>query len=212
AVPRLFAPTPVEALGLGVVVLAVAITVNTGVSQHLLKVARETDSPALEADAWHLRTDVYTSVGVLAGLGLIKLTGLLILDPLVGMLVTLFILRAAYRLIRDSLKSILDVRLPEDEERQIRSALAKYQAEFVEYHGLRTRKAGSDRHIDLHLVTPAGGSVADAHVLCERIEKDIADLFPNKVHTLIHVEPCARDCAQCRNAVKADCPELTQRD
>jgi cation diffusion facilitator family transporter len=205
AVPRLFAPTPVEALGLGAVVLIVAIIVNTGVSQHLLRVARETDSPALEADAWHLRTDVFTSAGVLVGLGLIKLTGLLIIDPIIAILVSLFILRAAYRLIRDSLRSILDVRLPETDEQRIRSVLADYQSEYVEFHGLRTRKAGPDRHVDLHLVTPARGSVAEAHDLCNRIEQDIAKLFPNEVHVLIHVEPCDGACAQCPKAAQSSC-------
>ena len=205
AVSRLFAPTPVESLGLGAVVLVVAILVNTGVSQHLMRVARETDSPALEANAWHLRTDILTSVGVLAGLGLIKVTGLLIIDPLVAILVALFILRAAYRLIRDSLRSILDVRLPEADEGRIQSVLVRYQSEYAEFHALRTRKAGSERHIDLHLVTPAWGSVATAHDLCNRIERDIAALFPNEVHVLIHIEPCDRACAACPKAAQSNC-------
>ncbi len=206
AVPRLFAPTLVEALGLGAVVLVTAIVVNTGVSQHLMRVARETDSPALEASAWHLRTDVYTSVGVLVGLGLIKLTGLLILDPLIAISVSLFILQAAYRLLRDSLRSILDVRLPEEDEQRIRSVLEKYQGEYVAFHGLRTRKAGPDRHVDLHLVTPARGSVAEAHALCNRIEKDIETLFPNNVHVLIHIEPCNDACGSCPKPAKSNCP------
>lgn len=207
AVPRLLVPVPVEALGLGAVVLIVAIAVKIGVSRHLMKVARETDSPALEATAWHMRTDVYTSIGVLVGLGLIKTTGLLIIDPLIGVLVALFILRAAYQLIRSSLKNILDASLPEGDEHRIRAALEKYRAEFVEFHDLRTRKAGPDRHIDLHLVTPARISVSEGHDLCDRIEDDIKKLFPNNVHVLIHIEPCNDTCVHCPKPDKSACPE-----
>lgn len=206
AVPRLFNPTPIGALGLGAGVILTAIVVNTLLSQYLFKVARETDSPALEADAWHLRSDVYTSVAVLAGLGLIHLTGRLVIDPLVGIVVSLIILRAAYRLIRDALKSVLDVRLPEEDEAAIRAVLEKHRAGYVEFHQLRTRKAGPERHIDLHLVTPAQGSVAEAHALCDLIEQEIKALFPNRVHVLIHVEPCDDRCAACPKPVKFDCP------
>ncbi|WP_279289169.1 cation diffusion facilitator family transporter [Candidatus Desulforudis audaxviator] len=206
AVPRLFSPTPVGALGLGAGVVLTAIVVNSILSQYLFQVARETDSPALEADAWHLRSDVYTSVAVLVGLGLIHLTGQLIIDPLVGILVSLVILRAAYRLIRDALKNVLDVRLPEEDEAAILAVLEKHRAGYVEFHQLRTRKAGPERHIDLHLVTPAHGSVAEAHALCDRIEKEIEALFPNRVHVLIHIEPCDDRCAGCPKPVKSDCP------
>ncbi len=206
AVPRLFSPTPVGALGLGAGVVLTAIAVNTIMSQYLFRVARETDSPALEADAWHLRSDVYTSVAVLAGLGLIHLTGRLIIDPLVGIVVSLVILRAAYRLIRDALKSVLDVRLPEEDEAAILAVLEKHRASYVEFHDFRTRKAGPERHIDLHLVTPAHGSVAEAHAMCDLIEQEIKALFPNRVHVLIHIEPCDDRCTPCPKPVRSGCP------
>jgi cation diffusion facilitator family transporter len=206
AVPRLFSPTPVGALGLGAGVVLSAILVSTIISQHLFRVARETDSPALEADAWHLRSDVYTSGAVLVGLGLIHLTGQLIIDPLVGIAVSLFILRAAYRLIRDALRSVLDVRLPEEDEAAILAVLERHRAGYVEFHDFRTRKAGPERHIDLHLVTPAHGSVAEAHTLCDLIEKEIEALFPNRVHVLIHIEPCDDRCTPCPKPVKSGCP------
>ncbi len=205
AVPRLINPTPIESLGVGGIMLTIAIVVNIFVSQHLMQVAKETDSPALEAGAWHLRTDVYTSAGVLLGLGIIQVTGWLIVDPLIGILVAAIIIRAACKLIKESLKSILDVKLPDDEEERIRSVLAKYQNEYAEFHGLRTRKAGSERHIDLHLVAPANNSVAAAHKLCDRIEKEIKELFPQNVHVLIHIEPCDCKCEHCAKKEKEGC-------
>lgn len=196
AVPRFFNPVEVGALGLGAVVVGAAIVVNTFVSRYLMRVARETDSPALEADAWHLRSDVYTSLGVLIGLALIRVTGQPIFDPLVAIAVSLIIGRASYRLVRDSLRSLLDVRLSEDDEKRIRAVLERYQPEFVEYHTLRTRKAGSEQHIDLHLVTAAALPVAEAHHLCECMEKEIRAIFPN-AQVLIRVEPCSGECVVC---------------
>ncbi|MDA8096101.1 MAG: cation diffusion facilitator family transporter [Clostridia bacterium] len=196
AFPRLFNPVEVEALGLGGVVVGTAILVNTLVSRYLMRVAHETDSPALKADAWHLRSDVYTSVGVLAGLGLIKLTGLAVFDPLVAIAVSLVILRAAYTLIWDSLRSLLDARLPEDDETIIHRVLGGFAPEFANYHALRTRKAGSEQHIDLHIVTASALPVAQAHSLCDRVEREITKVFPNS-QVLIHIEPCDDECVVC---------------
>lgn len=197
ALPRFVEPVEVEALGLGAVMVGAAIVVNTFVSRYLMRVARETDSPALEADAWHLRSDVYTSLGVLTGLGLIKLTGQPIFDPLVAIAVSLIIVRASHRLVRDSLRSLLDVRLSEDDEAKIHSVLQRFASEFVGYHTLRTRKAGSEQHIDLHLVLPSALPVAEAHDLCDRVEKELVAVFPNG-QTLIHIEPCNGQCVECR--------------
>lgn len=199
AVPRFVNPVPVEALGLGAAIVGVAIVFNFLVSEYVMRVARETDSPALKADAWHLRSDVYTSVGVLIGLGLIKVTGLLIFDPLVAIIVSLIIVRAAYHLIRDAARSLLDVRLSEDDEEQIRAVLDRYRPEFVEYHTLRTRKAGSERHIDLHLVMAADIPVAEAHHICECLEREIINIFPN-AQVLIRIEPCSGECLACSQA------------
>ena len=196
ALPRLYNPVEVQALGLGGVVIGTAIVLNTLVSRHIMRVAVETDSPALKANAWHLRSDVYTSVGVLAGLGLIKLTGLTILDPLVAIAVSLIILRAAYGVVRDSVRGLLDARLPEDDETKIHRVLQQFATEFPDYHALRTRKAGSEQHIDLHLVTASALPVAEAHSLCVRVEREIVKVFPNS-QVLIHIEPCDDDCVVC---------------
>src|SRR5690554_61072 len=123
AVPKLYHTGEVTSLGLGIIVMGISALVNIYVSSRLMLVAKETDSPALAADAWHLRTDVYTSLGVLAGIAAIKLTGFYIIDPIIAIGVSLLIIKAAYDLLRDSLGSILDVRLPDQEEKIIREVL-----------------------------------------------------------------------------------------
>lgn len=194
--PRLFNPEPVLSLHLGIAVMSVSAIVNAVVSHILLKTARETESPALAADGWHLRTDVYTSVGVLLGIGMIKLTGWYIVDPIIALAVSLLILKAAWDLIRDSMKSILDVSLPEEEKEIIKNVLKKYEHKYVDFHALRTRKAGAERHIDLHLVTAHHLSVGQVHRLCKEIENSIRNEFP-RCEVLIHAEPCDGSCQTC---------------
>lgn len=188
----------VEALGLGVAVMAVSATVNFFVSRNLMRVARENDSVALEADALHLRTDVYTSLGVFAGLLAIKVTGIKVLDPIVAILVALLIVKAAWDLTGECLKNMVDIRLPDEEEHVIKQVLADNAGKYLEYHKLRTRKSGAERHIDLHLVVPKNFSVADGHHLAGRIKAEIRGKLPN-AHVLIHIEPCA-DCSNCQNS------------
>lgn len=208
AVPKLKGEAPVQALDLGAATMGISALVNFCVSAVLMKTAKETESPALAADAWHLRTDVYTSVGVLAGLLAIRFTGLVILDPLIALGVTLLIFRAAYDLLRDAVGSILDVRLPEEEENIIRGVLNRFAGEYIEFHDLRTRKAGAERHVDLHLVVPYGRPVGVMHELCERIEKALEErLAGTKV--LIHLEPCGfeeekaeKGCRTCGACLK----------
>ncbi len=192
----------VEELGAGVAVMAVSAVANYLVSRHLLNVARKTDSIALEADAMHLRTDVYTSVGVLAGLVAIKFTGVHILDPLVAIGVALLIIKAAYDLTKNAFFHILDVKLPDDEEQIILDVLKKHAGQVLEYHKLRTRKSGHIRHIDMHLLVPRGLSVGEAHHLSHEITRQIGAELPNS-QILVHIEPCRGDCGTC----PADCPE-----
>jgi len=196
AVEKLVHPTPVEALGLGAIVMGISAAVNLVVSRILMQTGRETDSPALIADAWHLRTDVYTSVAVLLGIGFIKLTGWTPIDPLLGIAVALFILKAAYDLITESMHSLLDVRLPASEEEAIREVLLSHSNEFIEYHALRTRKAGSQRFIDLHIVAPPHREIAQMYPVCASIEHEIKERLPN-ASVLIHVEPCTQPCEEC---------------
>lgn len=195
AVPKLTGGGEIECLGLGAGVMAVSVLVNLFVSRKLLKTARKTDSPALAADGWHLMTDVYTSLGVFAGLGAIYLTGLTILDPIIAIMVALLIFKAAFNLIRESVLSILDVKLPKTEENLIQGVLNSYAAEYVEFHDLRTRKAGSDRYVDLHLVVPKYQDINAVHNLCDRIEDDLRVQLPG-VQVLIHTEPCGGHCEE----------------
>jgi cation diffusion facilitator family transporter len=204
----------IHSLGLGAAVMAVSAAVNIFVSKRLLKVARETDSPALAADGWHLLTDVYTSLGVFVGLGAIYLTGYTIIDPIIAMAVALLILKAAYDLIRDSMRSILDFGLPKGEESIILNVLKKYSSEFVEYHKLRTRKSGSDRYVDLHLVVPKDKHIDAVHSLCDRIEEDMRSSLSG-IHVLIHTEPCRARCEEFEGQEAYDileqCPECERR-
>lgn len=199
AVRRLLNGGAVEALGWGMGIMTISAIVNTIVSEVLFRVARKTESIALEADALHLRTDVYTSVGVAVGLGLLRLTGLHILDPLVALGVAALIMRAAWELTMTAFRPLLDVSLPKDEEDQIIAAIQEHAADYVEFHKLRARRAGAERHVDLHLVVHRDHVVAEVHQLCDNIEAAIRRRFP-QTDVLIHMEPCQEACFRCDEA------------
>lgn len=175
------------AVGPGILVMAVSAVANIGVSIYLFRVARATDSLALEADAEHLRTDVYTSMGVLGGLILVKTTGLAIMDPIVAMLVALMILHAAYRLSAEALGPLVDAQLPPGD---IEALLAEIRSEprVLGYHKLRTRKSGSSRYVDAHVQMDDDMSLLAAHQLTEELEDRIRARLPGTEVTL-HTEP-----------------------
>lgn len=205
AVTRIVVGADIEYVTAGIVVMAVCIVVNIIVSRHLLRVARKTDSAALEANARNLATDVYTALGVLAGLVAVRISGLNILDPIIAIGVALFILKTAYDVVRKSFPHLIDVKLPEDEEALIESTMREHMGELVGFHSLRTRKAGSERYIELHMIMARDASVERAHNLCDHLEEDIKSKLPNASVT-IHVEPCDRECDSCPD----NCP-LDQR-
>lgn len=186
----------IENLGIGAVVMGFAALANYLVSRHLLNVAIKTDSVALEADAMHLRTDVYTSAGVLAGLAAIKLTGITILDPIVAIVVACLILKAAYDLTKSAFFHILDIKLPDDEEAIIHDVMKENAQHFLEYHKLRTRKSGHIRHVDMHLVVPKLMTVEKGHSLSHQISADIEKRLDHS-HVLVHIEPCHGQCDGC---------------
>jgi len=202
AIQKLFKENvEIENLWVGVAVMGVSGLANYLVSRHLLNVAIKTDSVALEADAMHLRTDVYTSVGVLAGLAAIKLTGITLLDPLVAIVVACLIIKAAYDLTKSAFFHILDIKLPDDEEAIIHEVLQEHSQHFLEYHKLRTRKSGHTRYIDMHLVVPKLMTVQSAH----KLSHQVTDIIENRLdhsHILVHIEPCEVECTTCI----ADCP------
>ena len=186
----------VENLGLGMVIMGVSAIMNMIVSSRLMRVAKRTDSVALEADALHLRTDVYTSIAVFVGLLMIELTGWIILDPLIALGVALMIMKAAYELTKKAVLPLVDVSLPDEECEIITVVLLGHADEFLEFHKLRTRKAGAERQVDLHLVVAKYTSVLDVHELCDIIEQEI-NLRLQGSHVLIHAEPCSTRDEEC---------------
>ncbi|MCX6284190.1 MAG: cation diffusion facilitator family transporter [Bacteroidetes bacterium] len=187
AVHKILKPTEIETIGLGFTVMCISAAVNTGVSWYLYKVAKSTGSIALEADALHLRADVFTSLGVAFGLGLIWITGYHLLDPIVAILVSILILKESYILLMKAYKPLLDESLDLEEISLIRSIIDKYCKENIKYHGLRTRRAGNFRYVDFHLNLDENLTVRDAHELCDKIEADIKQSLVNSEVT-IHVE------------------------
>jgi cation diffusion facilitator family transporter len=137
-----------------------------------------------------------TMGGVLVGLILVRLTGLNWIDPVVAILVALFIMKTAYDLTRKSFGGLVDARLPQAEEDAIRLCIMEHYYRVVAFHDLRTRKSGSYRYVDLHLVMPKNESVEEAHRMCDHLERDIKNKLPH-TRVTIHVEPCATDCEQC---------------
>ncbi len=196
AVGRLLTGATLELVGIGIYVTAAAIAINIIISWYLLRVARKTDSPVLEAEAGHLFSDVLSSVAVLVGLIVVRITGLNILDPIVALLVAVFILKVGYDVLRKSFGGLIDVRLPKAEEDEIMSCIIEHGGQVVGFHELRTRKAGSQRFIDLHLVMPKNASVEEAHRMCDHLEQDIETRL-HYTSVTIHVEPCSIECDRC---------------
>jgi len=174
-----------DKIWIGSLVMLVSAGINTYVSRRLYKVARETKSVALEADALHLKTDVYTSIGVAVGLALILLTGIKWLDPVVAIMVALFIIKESYTLLKRAFTPLLDTAWNDDEVEDLERRLNNLE---VNYHSLRTRIAGNYRFIDIHVEVPANESVGDAHKYCDQIENALMDAYEN-LNVTIHVEP-----------------------
>ncbi|HUU64985.1 MAG TPA: cation diffusion facilitator family transporter [Dehalococcoidales bacterium] len=196
AVRRIITGATIELTEAGMGVMLVSIIASIFLSRHLLRVSRATDSIALEASARNIAADVYSAAGVLVGLVVIRFTGLSIIDPIIALLVSLIILKAAYDVLRKSFGGLIDVKLPEAEENVIRSAILEHAGELVDFHELRTRKAGSQRYIDLHLVMPKDISVEEAHRMCDHLEQDIEGKL-QQASVTIHVEPCSEECKEC---------------
>jgi len=186
----------------GIAVMGISALANTVVSARLMKIAKKTESIALESDAWHLRTDIYTSVGVMIGLILIWFTGIILLDSLVAIAVAVVIMKAAYDLTSKSYRDLIDYRLTDDEVCRITKIICEHQSDYVNYHGLRTRRAGPEVFIDFHLVVDKDITVEQSHDLTDHLEADLKLEFPRACVT-IHVEPNTGD-----NALKPSLCEL----
>ncbi len=187
AVQRLLAPRPLESVGLGLAVSVAASLVNLGVARVLLAAARRHHSVALEADAHHLMTDVWTSAGVLAGIGAVWVTGLAILDPVIALAVAAHIVWTGVTLVRRSALGLLDRALPAAEQDALSRVLERHSGAEVLFHAVRTRQAGARRFVTLHVLVPGDWSVRRGHALCEQVELEIAAALPNAT-VLTHLE------------------------
>jgi len=180
--------------GLGIMIFS--MTVNIFFSGYLLKVARREDSLALEAHARNLRGDILISLGVFTGLLMLKLTGMSVFDPIAATLVAIYYSITATFLTRKSLHGLLDERLPAGELEKIRASITEHSRDLAGFHDVRTRKAGGERHIDLHLVMAKHSSLEEVHKMCDHLEEDIKSKLP-RANITIHVEPCQENCETC---------------
>lgn len=189
AVQKLFQPRPLEQLGVGLAISITAASLNFLVARILLNAGRQRHSITLEADAHHLMTDVWTSIGVLVGVALAGITGWAPLDPIVAILVALNILWTGFQLIRRSVMGLMDAALPESEQKLIQEVMAKYQERGVDFHALRTRQAAARRFISVHVLVPGDTTVHDAHHIVEDFEDDIRSSLGGAVTVFTHLEP-----------------------
>jgi len=196
AIRRIITGTTLELTEAGIGVMLVSIVVSIFLSRYLLKISKTTDSVALEANARNIAADVYSAAGVLVGLVVIRFTNLAVIDPIIALLVSLVIFKSAYEVLRKSFGGLMDVKLPETEENIIRAAIMEHIGELVDFHALRTRKAGRQRYIDLHLVMPKNISIEKAHRMCDYLEQDIKSKLQH-ASVVIHVEPCDEKCERC---------------
>jgi cation diffusion facilitator family transporter len=215
AIDKLIHPTVIQTLGWGIAVMLFSTLVNIVVSRMLFKVAKETDSVALEADAWHLRTDVYTSAGVMFSLALIWLGEKAFpgrhfhwLDPAAAIAIALLIIKAAYDLTVKSSRDLMDSRLPAEEEDWIGKLIREYRVHIHGFHNLRTRKAGGVRFVEFHMKVDPRMTVIDSHHITDQITARIQARFPGASVT-IHTEPCDENCEEkclqgCLLPVKGD--------
>lgn len=199
ALPRLINPVPLEQVGLGLLISIVASLINLGVALVLLRAGKRYGSITLEADARHLLTDVWTTVGVLVGIALVWLTGYERLDPIVALLVAANILYTGYRLLRRSAFGLMDIAIPADDLKTIQSILESYQKEGIRSHALRTRRAAAVSYIAVHILVPGEWTVEHGHQLAEEIEGRVRTAVPN-TRIVTHIEP-VEDAISLQDAV-----------
>ena len=183
-------------LYIGIVIMGISALANWVVSNRLMKVAKTSESIALESDAWHLKTDVYTSIGVFIGLILIQLTKITLFDPLIAIGVAIVIIKAAYDLTKKSSSDLLDHSLPQMVEQRIKKIICEHAVDYAGFHDLKTRRSGPEIFIDFHLVMPGKVSVEQSHDLADHLELDLKVEFPRSNIT-IHIEPCNEGCTRC---------------
>ncbi len=202
---RLFDPQPLEQVGIGLVLSLVATAINGALAFVMLRASRRLRSITLRADAHHLLTDVWTSVGVGMGVILIPITGWLILDPIIALAVAANIVWAGLRLLRETGRGLLDTALPAEERQTVADALQPFEAEGIQFHALRTRVAGARRFVSLHVLVPGSWTVKQGHDLCEAIELEIARSLPG-TFVFTHLEPLEDPASWADQALERPLP------
>ena len=189
AVPRLIHPIALENINIGLLFSVGASLVNLAVGQMLIRNGKKSKSLLVEADGKHLMTDVWTSAGVIAGILLVKFTGILILDPIIAILVALNIVYTGYRLISRSTNGLMDASISETEINQVKKYLDSLKEKDITYHSLMTRQAGQRKFISFHLLVPGAWTVQQGHENADIIEETIEDMFDEPVTVTSHIEP-----------------------
>ncbi|QQS44229.1 cation transporter [Candidatus Roizmanbacteria bacterium] len=189
AVERLYNPQPIQQATIGIGISAISTLINLVVALTLLRVGNKYKSITLVADGHHLMTDVWTSIGVVAGVALVWVTDIQIIDPIVALVVAANIIRTGYYILRQSMMGLLDVSLPEDEMRKIKQILKKYhETNGISFHGLRSRQSATRKFMSVHILVPGTWSVQKGHDLLEEIEKDLRNSLPG-ITVFTHLEP-----------------------
>lgn len=209
AVPRFSHPVPLERLGAGAAVSAAASAVNLAVAIVLRRAGRRYDSITLLADADHLMTDVFTSAGVLAGMGAVALTGWAWLDPLIALLVAINILRTGFGIVHRSVDGLMDAAIPDGERGLILRAFDRHRSDGVEFRALRTRRAGAERFVSFEVQVPGGWSIERGHLLLESIEGEIRGEIPGST-VFTHIEPAGDATSPAEPGLPVDGPAGAQ--
>jgi cation diffusion facilitator family transporter len=188
SIERMFNPKPIEQVGIGLIVSVVASLINLAVARVLFKAGKQYNSITLEADAKHLMTDVWTSAGVVVGVGAVAFTGLKRLDPIVALIVSGNIVWSGIVIVKKSVKGLMDNALTIQEQDSIKNVLEPFKKNGVDFHAFLTRQAGARQFVSFHVLVPGNWSVHKGHQLLEKIEKDLRAVFPNIIITT-HLEP-----------------------
>jgi cation diffusion facilitator family transporter len=200
AINRIIHSTPIQP-DEGIAVMVISIIASFFLSRHLHNVAKSTGSLAIEASARNINADVYSAAGVLFGLLLVRLTNVVLLDPIIALIMAGFVLKAGFVVVRSAFRELTDYQLPVEEQDLVKNCIREHNSQLVDFHAMRSRRSGSERFIDLHLVMPRNLSVEESHRICDHLEKDIRERLPN-TSAGIHVEPCTgKDCPICSIAV-----------
>jgi cation diffusion facilitator family transporter len=198
AIDRIIIGTPLETTIPGIIVMVVSVVASIFLSRHLQRVANATGSTMVDALAKNINADIYSAVGVLLGLVVVQTTHLLVLDSVIALIMSILILRSAWQIVSRSFVELTDTRLPKEEHEKLVNCINEHLDRFAGFHDVRTRRAGSQRFVDLHLVMRRDASVEQAHEMCDHLEEDIKRCFSDS-SVVIHVEPCNEtDCPECK--------------